>query len=172
MVNTQMERTLLLNASFQPLKVIPWRKAVVLLFLDKVEVIENYDREIRSVSQTLQLPAVIRLLKYVHWEKGQVKLSRETIFQRDHYTCQYCSTRLPSHKLTCDHVIPRSKGGKTTWENVVSACLPCNTKKGSHTLEKIGISLRKKPIKPDWFQFLALSLQAGDDHPAWRIYLP
>ncbi len=167
-----MERTLLLNASFQPLKVISWRKAVILHFLDKVEIVEEYDREIRSVSQTIQLPAVIRLLKYVRLEKRSVKLSRETVFQRDHFTCQYCAQRFPFHKLTCDHVIPRSKGGKTSWDNLVTACLPCNTKKGSHPPEKVGISFRNKPMEPDWFQYLALSLNAANDHPAWRIYLP
>ena len=167
-----MERTLLLNASFQPLKVISWRKAITLLFLGKVEILEEYDREIRSVSQTIQLPAVIRLVKYVRWERRPVKLSRETIFQRDHFTCQYCLQRFPSHKLTCDHVIPRSKGGKTSWDNIVTACLPCNTKKGNHSSEKVGISFRKKPVEPDWIQYLTLSLQTANDHPAWRIYLP
>ena len=166
-----MERTLLLNASFQPLKVISWRKAILLFFLDKVEILEKYDREIRSVSQSIPLPAVIRLVKYARWERGAVKLSRETIFQRDHYICQYCTHPFSSNKLTCDHVIPRSKGGRTSWDNLVTACLACNAKKGDNLPEKVGASLRKKPMEPDWFQFLAHSLRTANDHPTWKIYL-
>ncbi len=167
-----MERTLLLNASYQPLKAISWRKAVTLYFLGKVEILEEYEREIRSVSISMKLPAVIRLLRNGRWYKGRVKFSRETVFQRDSYTCQYCHKPFPSHKLTCDHVIPRSRGGATTWNNVVTACLSCNTRKGNKRLEQAGVTLRKQPREPDWFHFMQISLRAANDHPAWQIYFP
>jgi len=167
-----MERTLLLNASFQPIKVVNWRKAVILLYLQKVEVVEVHNRKIRTVTQSFKLPAVIRLFKYTKWKNEKVKLSRETIFQRDHFTCQYCEQRFPSHKLTWDHVIPRSLGGRTSWENIVAACLPCNMKKGNKPLGKVGLKLRKTPIEPDWFNYLMTSLKAEKGPTIWNTYLP
>lgn len=167
-----MERTLLLNAGYQPIKIISWRKAITLLYLEKVEVVEEYEREVRSVTHSYKLPAVIRLLKYDRWKRGRVKLTRESLFQRDQYTCQYCHQSLPSAKLTFDHVIPKSQGGRTTWENIVTACLPCNLRKGNRYIEQIGIKLQKIPKEPDWFTFLAISLRSANDHPSWHVYLP
>ncbi len=167
-----MERTLLLNASFEPLKVVSWRKAITLVFLEKVEVIEVYDREVRSVSRSFQMPAVIRLLRYVRFERSRVKFSRDTIFLRDSYTCQYCHTRFPTSQLTCDHVVPRSLGGETNWENIVTACNSCNTKKGNMRLEHTPFQLKKPPVEPDWYQFLVFSLGTESTHPTWQTYLP
>ena len=125
-----MDKTLLLNVTYEPLRVISWKKAVTLLTLGKVEVVEEYDREIHSISFSIRLPAVVRLLKLVRWRRDVVKFSRKNIYVRDHEMCQYCGKHLQSKEITYDHVIPKSQGGDTSWENVVTCCMTCNRKKG------------------------------------------
>lgn len=143
-----MSRVLVLDQGYQPHRVISWQRAVTMLFQDKVEILEEYDEDIRSVSITIKMPAVVRLLQRVRGKKRSVRFSRINVATRDNYTCQYCDTKLPLRKLTYDHVIPRSKGGKTSWCNIVMACYPCNSKKRSMSPTRAGMRLKKKPVKP------------------------
>ena len=118
-----MERTLLLNATFEPLKIISWQRAITLLTQGKVEVIDSYDRDIRGVSLTFRLPSILRLLKLVKIRRAsrEVRFSRANIYQRDKYVCQYCGVKYPAEDLTFDHVLPQVQGGTATWENIVTA---------------------------------------------------
>jgi 5-methylcytosine-specific restriction endonuclease McrA len=153
-------RALLLNASFQPLQVISWQKAIHLFFSGKVEIVENSEQVIRSVSLTIPIPRVIRLIKYVplHSRKTVVRFNRSNVFLRDHHTCQYCGTKPPYSQLTLDHVNPVVKGGEKSWENIVTACRTCNTKKGGRTPEEAGMRLKHPPREPIWLPFLGLNL--------------
>ena len=112
-------RTLLLSQSYEPIKVISWRRAFRLLTLGKVEVLEEYDQHVRTVSVIFKAPAVVRLLRAFRRHKKPVKFSRVNIYARDKYRCQYCSSEAPIAELTYDHVVPRAQGGKTTWQNIV-----------------------------------------------------
>ncbi|RMH09759.1 MAG: HNH endonuclease [Nitrospirae bacterium] len=165
--------TLLLNATYEPLRVVNWQKAITLLWQGKVEVLEFYDRDIHGVSITFKLPSVMRLLKVVRWKAAHrpVKFSRINIFTRDQYTCQYCWKRYRTEELTFDHVIPIAKGGKKTWENIVTACWRCNNKKSGRTPEEAGMKLKKKPVKPAWTPFLTLLIGIRNAPESWRDYL-
>jgi 5-methylcytosine-specific restriction endonuclease McrA len=141
-----MESVLVLNANFEPLNVCNIRKAVGLMVLDKASLVMNGRGEIRSVSQTLPRPSVIRLQSMIHRPRPRVKLTRKEIFRRDNYTCQYCGST--SRVLTVDHIIPRHLNGPHSWENVVTACDYCNHKKGGRTIEQAGMRLLKEPKEP------------------------
>jgi len=166
-----MEKTLLLNITYEPLRVIPWQKAITLLTLGKVEVVEEYDREIRSVSFSIKLPAVVRLLRLVKWREGPVKFSRRNIYERDQGQCQYCGRDLARYEITYDHVIPKSQGGGTSWENVVTCCLKCNGKKGGRTPHQAGMTLRKTPKRPKWNMSIRLTIGLKQAPESWRDYL-
>jgi len=167
-----MEATLLLNASYEPLKIISWQRAITLLFAGKVEVIEEYSREIHSVTFSLKLPSILRLLKYVRVRKSKiVKFSRANIYARDSYTCQYCNTQFRSEELTFDHVIPVSRGGTKSWENIVTACIDCNRRKGGQTPQEGGMRLIRKPAEPEWVPSLNLTLVFKNAPESWRDYL-
>ena len=153
-----MDSTLLLNASYEPIRVISWKKAVTLFFLEKVEVVETYEREIRSVHIAIKMPAVVRLLSYVTIKRKKPPLSKMNLMARDHNSCQYCNVKLSYKDATVDHVLPRSKGGTTHWENVVLSCNTCNRKKGSKTLKQAGLKLKKPPVQPDWLPVLNVKL--------------
>ncbi len=166
-----MEQTLLLNATYEPLKVVHWQKAVTLWCQGKVEIISVYDREIRSVSFTFKLPSVIRLLEYRRIPHQTRSLSRKNIMLRDRYTCQYCGHTFPASELTMDHVIPRSRGGTSAWENLVTCCIPCNNLKGNRTPEEAGMKLQRmpRPFTLHTSRHLMRLLGRSDDQ--WRKYL-
>jgi len=126
-----MEQTLLLNASYEPLKIVHWRKAITLFCQGKVEVISVYDREIRAVSISFKLPSVIRLLRYIKIRRrfDYVPFSRANIYARDNHCCQYCGDAFPTSELTFDHVVPVAHGGRKDWENIVTCCVTCNRTK-------------------------------------------
>ena len=166
-----MEQVLLLNLSYEPLKVINWKKAITLLCLGKVEVIEEYGRDIRSVSMTIRLPSVVRLLRMVKRPKHPVRFSRQNIYARDRYRCQYCGSRFPSEELTYDHVLPRSRGGRTEWENIVTCCVACNRKKGGKTPEEARMRLIRKPVRPTWVPALRITIGIKEVPNSWRDYL-
>ena len=171
-VERTMESTLLLNASFEPLKIISWQRAITLLFAGKVEVIEEYSREVHSVTFSVKLPSILRLLKYVKVKKSRiVKFSRANIYARDKYTCQYCDTTFRSEELTFDHVIPVSRGGTKSWENIVTACIDCNRRKGGLTPAEAGMKLVQKPVEPSWVPSLSLTLVFKNAPESWRDYL-
>jgi 5-methylcytosine-specific restriction endonuclease McrA len=166
-----MEWTLLLNSSFEPVKVVSWKKAVVMVLLGKVEVIEEYDRIIRGISFALRLPAVIRLTRYIKKRTLIIKFSRQNVYIRDGGRCQYCGSLFSERDLTYDHVVPRSKGGETEWTNVVTCCTRCNLKKGGRTPEEAGMSLIRKPKPPIWIPLLTMSLGLKETPEPWRDYL-
>src|SRR5688572_2120221 len=141
--------TLLLSHAYEPVDRISWQRAITLWWMDKVEILEEYeDREIRSVSFAMRMPSVVRFLTAFRSRKRSVKFSRENVYTRDHGMCQYCGKKVPRMEATYDHVMPRKLGGETRWDNVVIACLPCNQRKGGRTPEQAGMKLRCKPVKP------------------------
>ena len=166
-----MEQVLLLNITYEPLRVINWKRAIALLTLEKVEVLEEYSREIHSVSFVIKLPAVVRLLRLVKRSKGPVKFSRQNIYARDKYHCQYCGRRFPSEELTYDHVIPKYRGGRTRWTNIVTCCIRCNRKKGGHTPGEVGLRLIRKPYRPTWLPALKITIGFKQVPLSWRDYL-
>ncbi len=147
------KRVLVLNLDHSPVAVVSPQKAIVLLLLDKANCLSTYELlEIRTVSRSFEYPAVIRLNHYKNIPYRGVLLNRVNLFRRDGGECQYCGSR---RHLTIDHVIPRSKGGKTSWTNLVTACNRCNVNKGDKTPEQAGFILRKEPFKPSLSYFLS-----------------
>ena len=164
-------RTLVLDQGYQPHRVVSWQRAITMLFDGKVEVVEEYDRDIRSVTITIKMPAVVRLLRAVRSRRG-VKFSRINVATRDGFRCQYCGKRFPLGELTYDHVVPRSRGGKTRWENIVMACYACNGRKGHRTPEQAGMKLQKLPVKPAWLPLIAFRIDPACSVPeAWTHWI-
>ena len=158
---------LVLNQDYSPLTVCSVQRAFMLIFLNKAELVEELkEKKLRSVSSSFPFPCVIKIKNYVSVPYRGVVMSRHNIFKRDGGTCQYCGT---TNDLTLDHLIPRSKGGKSTWTNLVTACQRCNSMKGDHSLEKVGMKLRKQPVKPSYTTFLKMSHGALKEE--WNPYL-
>ena len=160
---------LLLNQNYEPLNVCPMRRAVVLVDKGKAEVLENGLGYIHTISNDLSAPSVIRLMYQVRRPIPQRRLSRKEAFMRDKYRCQYCGVE--SHDLTLDHVMPRHRGGKNEWSNVVSACSNCNHRKGNKTPAEAGMSLRSQPGPPPanpYYPFLTHL----DKREEWRKFIP
>lgn len=148
-------RVLVLNASYEPLKIVSWQKALTLWFQDKVDVLEYHSAAARSVNRSFEIPSILRLKKYVKMSRTEgVKFCRENIYIRDSYTCQYCSEKLNYKDLTIDHVLPVSQGGGKNWKNIVTACRPCNQKKANRTPEKAKMPLLNKPKEPLWLPII------------------
>lgn len=166
-----MERTLLLASSYEPLDVISWQDAIRLLTLGKVEILEEYDQEIRSTYLVLKMPAVVRLVNFLRRKKNKVKFSRAGIYARDKYSCQYCGKKANLKSFTFDHVIPKSRGGKTCWENIVTCCSKCNCKKGNRTPQEAGLSLLKAPIKPNWLPAFTIRISQSSIPQQWQDYM-
>lgn len=166
-----MQQTLVLDQGYQPHRVVSWQRAVLLLFDGKVEVVEEYDDLIRSISITLKMPAVVRLLGQVRRPRRRVRFSRMNVATRDGFRCQYCASKLPLSRLTYDHVTPRSQGGLTCWSNIVMACYPCNGKKADRTPAQARMKLRAPPVQPDWLPAITLRLSAHDVPSAWASWL-
>ena len=148
-VSLKQHPALVLNAdyrplSYYPLSLWPWQDAVKAVYLDRVSIVAEYDTFVRSPSQQIRIPSVIVLKDYVKPQK-RVAFTRFNLFLRDEFQCQYCGAK---GDLTFDHVVPRARGGITSWENVVAACSKCNLKKGARSLREAGLSLRKPPRAP------------------------
>jgi len=152
---------------------VGWKKALILWLQDKVEILEYHNVSVSSPQHTFRLPSVIRLKVYIrpYLVRQSVKLSRQNVFLRDQHTCQYCGIRLSDKKLTIDHVLPLSKGGRHSWENVVAACAPCNNKKGDRTPEQVGWRLLKSPKAPRWLPNSDLEVRSDRVPEAWQPYL-
>ncbi|MEQ8245834.1 HNH endonuclease [Fulvivirga sp.] len=145
-------RVLVLNQDNSPISVCTIQRAFLLTYLNKSELVKPANgHKLHSVSQAFPMPAVIRLNRYVNVPYKGVALTRQNIFKRDNFNCQYCGT---NKDLTLDHVIPRSKGGKSAWNNLVTACKRCNAKKGNNTPEKVGMKIKIAPFKPSYVLFL------------------
>lgn len=168
-----MEQTLLLNVTFEPLKVVSWQRAMTLWAQHKVEIVETHDREVRAVTFTFRLPSVVRLLRFVRPRQRQdyVPFTRANIFTRDDYRCQYCGQQFDSADLTYDHVIPAAQGGRRTWENIVTACVECNTAKDARTPAEAGMALLRAPRKPKATPALRVSVGLRRAPDSWRSYL-
>ncbi|TML28891.1 MAG: HNH endonuclease [Actinobacteria bacterium] len=161
-------RVLVLNATFEPINVCTVRRAAVLLLKDKAEIVEHASWELRSESLTLPRPVVIRLVTYVRVPRDthRRKITRRAVFARDRWTCQYCGSR---SNLTVDHVVPRSKGGASSWDNIVTSCAPCNRRKGDALPRHAGMAPRRAPRTPNPQVFIHV---ASPTIPvAWRAYL-
>ena len=165
-----MNHVLVLNATYEPLNVVSVRRAVLLLLKEKAEVVEAADAWLRSEQLAVPVPLVIRLVYYVRIPRRfSLPVSRRTVLARDHDTCQYCKGQPGKAHLTLDHVVPRSRGGETHWENVVTACGPCNRRKGNRTPEEAGMFLLRQPRRP---RYLALTLLEGTGAPeVWSKYM-
>ena len=168
-------RALVLNASYEPLRIISWQKALIMWFQEKVEILEYHSALVRSVSESFKLPSVLRLKTYVRPKKiDGVRFCRENVYIRDNYTCQYCAVKFSYKELTIDHVVPASKGGPKTWTNVVTACRGCNQKKADRTPEKAKMPLLKPPRAPNWLPVVELSLGVNSEemtYSIWKDYL-
>lgn len=161
-----MAGALVLNASYEPLCVVPVRRAVILVLKQKAEVIHESDRSLRSERTVFTAPSVIRLIHFVKVPfRTKVPLNRRAVFARDANRCQYCHA--PAENI--DHVIPRSKGGPHAWDNVVAACRPCNAKKGDSLLEHTSMVLRKRPVAPHTLTWMVVAV--GNMSPDWEPYL-
>lgn len=164
-------RTLLLNSTYEPLRVISWQRAVTMVYLDKVEIVRSYDGVLRSVSLRMRAPAVVRLNQFVRRHRVRISFSRRNVFLRDGHRCQYCQLRLPPAELTTDHVMPRSRGGPTSWDNVVTACGPCNRRKGNRTPAQARMLLKSEPERPRSLPSLGLRLGSDSAPELWHEFL-
>jgi len=162
-------RVLVLNASYEPINVCTVRRAVILLLKGVARAEERTDRTIRSATVEIYVPSVIRLTEYVHIPFERKSLSRKNILLRDHNTCQYCGRVFTPLELTLDHVVPRSRGGDSSWDNLVASCCKCNNRKGDRTPEEMGWKLRFLPYKPDGTRRVAII--AGRTDPDWEEWL-
>jgi len=160
-------RVLVLNQNYEPLTVCSAKKAIVLLYLGKVEIIERRPEMVRSVYTALPLPSVIRLGRLAHVPRKRILLNRANILKRDNYQCQYCGTTKPP--FTIDHVIPRDRGGEDSWENLVCACVECNTRKRNRTPQEAGMKLLRVPRKPGYLFFIQNFGNIPDER--WKPYL-
>jgi len=164
---------LVLNQNYEPLNVCNARRAIVLLDRGKAEVLEHNGLIIHTASYSFPCPSVIRLVYMIKRPRPQPKLSRREVFLRDNYTCQYCGAR--TKDLTLDHVVPQHRGGKHTWENLVSACRACNHKKGGKTLEEARMRLLRQPMRPRsssyymFYQYLQLYTEWQKFIPEWEM---
>jgi 5-methylcytosine-specific restriction endonuclease McrA len=165
-------KVLILNQTSEPLQVCAARRAVLLLFSGKAERVEDTSHLIRSPSTAIALPSVIRLQRFVRLPAHPtISFNKKNIFKRDGYTCQYCG-RNSGERMTIDHIIPKSLGGRTIWENVVSACRACNLKKGNKPLTEAGMRLLRKPTRPRSASVLGVMAHASAHYERWRKYLP
>ena len=160
---------LVLNATYEPLSVVSVARALHLLLSKKAEMIESSDKMIHSAYLNLPVPTVIRLHYYVRIPYNlPLPLSRRALLMRDDYTCQYCGAQPGKEHLTMDHIMPRSRGGRTDWENVATACAPCNRKKSNRTPEEAHMKLFKPPTRP---RFWSMALMTGPNNDVWKKYL-
>jgi len=158
--------TLVLDQSFQPINTVPWTRAMLYIAKGKVDVLEEYEREVHF---NVGMPAVVRIRHKIDTAKKRIKFSRQNVLARDHFRCQYCGKR--KVVLTFDHVIPRSRGGKTEWENIVMACQDCNSLKADKTPAEVGLKLRSRPVRPTWVPIFNVALRHLSSVPAeWRDY--
>jgi 5-methylcytosine-specific restriction endonuclease McrA len=160
-------KVLVLNQDYSAFSICSVPKAFLLVFLKKADLIsENVSEQLHSISQSFPMPSVIRLHKYVYVPYKGMILSRQNIFKRDSSTCQYCGS---GHHLTLDHVIPKSRGGRTTWDNLITACQSCNARKGDQTPDEANMRLKTKPYKPSFVMFLRDF--SGNVEDSWLPFL-
>ncbi len=172
--NLKQRPALVLNADYRPLSYYPlsvwaWQDAVKAAWLDRVQIVAEYDDYVHSVSTKIKIPSVVVLRDYVKPQR-KVAFTRFNLFLRDEFSCQYCGT---AGDLTFDHVVPRARGGRTSWENVVAACSKCNLRKGSRSLRQSGMSLRKPPRQPgaEELRNVGRKFPPNHLHESWMDFL-
>jgi 5-methylcytosine-specific restriction endonuclease McrA len=165
-----MGSVLVLNATYEPLHVVSVKRAVVLLLKEKAELIEAAEARLRAERIEVPVPLVIRLVTFVRVPRRfNLPVSRRTVLSRDAYTCQYCGEQPGKDQLTIDHVLPRSRGGGHSWDNVVTACGPCNRRKGDRTPDEAGMPLARSPYRP---RYIAVTLLSNTNRrDVWEKYL-
>ena len=173
MPNGSVLRTpvLVLNATYEPINVCAARRALVLMLKGVASAEESSGEAVHSARQAVTVPSVIRLLEYRRIPRQTRALSRKNILVRDRYTCQYCRRVYSAPDLTLDHVLARSRGGKSTWENLVACCRRCNNRKGDLRLEEVGMTLEHRPKPFTLHTSRSLMRQLGNHQEAWRKYL-
>ncbi len=164
-------RTLLLSSSYFPIRIISWQRAVKMRFEGTADVVAEYSEEVSSPSTTWKIPAVIRERK-TKKVKHAVRYSKQNMFLRDRHTCQYCNEKFPLSQLNRDHVVPRSAGGKTTWENTVTSCLECNSFKGNRECDDCGMFPINQPVRPKTLPQVAPRIDRETAPVEWLAYLP
>jgi 5-methylcytosine-specific restriction endonuclease McrA len=168
-------QTLVLTHAYEPHRVVSWQRAITMYFDDKVEVLAEYEEDVRSVGFSLKMPAVVRLVRAMRHPRRGVRFSRANVLARDAFACQYCGRRASPRELTFDHVVPRARGGRTTWDNIVTACTRCNRRKGDRTPDEAGMTLRTRPVCPHELALVFVHFELGRTVPdAWRdwVFLP
>lgn len=165
-------QTLVLNASYEVMKIVHWQRAVTWFFLDKVDIIEEYSEHIRTPSIKMRIPAVVKYRKLIKPKYRALKFSRTNIYARDNFCCQYCTRKLTQSKLTLDHVIPKSRGGPSSWINCVACCIDCNVRKADRTPKEASMKLLHEPRQPNQTEAfaLALKLKTTTIPEAWKNY--
>ncbi|MEE8335703.1 MAG: HNH endonuclease [Candidatus Neomarinimicrobiota bacterium] len=158
---------LVLNTNYAPLDICNAKRAICLYFMEKVDILESYQEMVHSPSLELTLPSIIKLKGFVKFNSLNVALSRKNILLRDKYQCQYCGNKFGS--LSLDHVIPKERGGGDNWDNLVTACQPCNRKKGNRTPEEAEMKLNRIPRKPNRIHYFQNFI--NEEQGAWRPYL-
>jgi 5-methylcytosine-specific restriction endonuclease McrA len=186
------QSVLVLNRLWQAVNVCSARRAFTLLYAGHAQVVEEssgnfqtfnfpqwrnvsqfHPREeemVKTISFKIRIPKIIVLLIFDRLPQKDVKLTRHNIFERDNFTCQYCGKKFERKDLNLDHVVPRDKGGQTTWDNIVCSCIPCNTRKGNHLAYQVGMKLIRKPKKPKLRPFLSLS-SSKSTHHSWKHFV-
>lgn len=164
-------RALLLDKAFRPLRAIGWRRAVCLDLGERVEVLEYYERTVRTPNAEFAIPAVIRVPGWLHRLPQVVPPTRRNVLLRDGFCCCYCGQSGTSAQLTIDHVQPRSRGGRTEWTNVATACAPCNRRKGNRTPQEAGMPLAQPPREPSALQLGRRGMVVGEAPAEWAPYL-
>ena len=166
-----MRKVLVLDQSYMPISVVSLKRAMKYLAKEKAEVIKEYNSTIRSARATWKIPAVVRFIVKFKRPRKMVKFSRKNVYARDRWHCQYCRQKFEPVELTYDHVVPKSRGGKTEWNNIVTACTECNLKKGDRTPQEARMPLYRIPTKPDWVPIFVIKLMRDRHIPEqWRDF--
>lgn len=163
--------TLLLTPGMQPHRIVTWEDAICRLVGDEIEVLESYEETVSSPSVTFNIPCVARLKAAVPSSKKGVKFSRINVLTRDGFQCQYCGKRFPRRQLNYDHVTPRNQGGRTVWDNIVTSCYPCNSRKAGRTPKQAGMRLLKSPHRPKSLPLTMPAVPVSKVPEAWVPYL-
>jgi len=164
------DKTLKLSQSYEPIGIIGWKKAVRLIVLGKAEVLKEYDREGRTATVVFKFPAVIRLVKTFPRSKNRIRFSKQNVFARDRWQCGYCKRKFQSSDLTMDHVLPKARGGRTVFENIVTCCKECNFKKKDKTPQEAGMHLGELPVTPDYIPMFIFGLSKMEMPEVWRDF--
>jgi 5-methylcytosine-specific restriction endonuclease McrA len=163
-------QVLVLSHAYEPLNTTSLRRAIKMVTLGKVEIVETFENDVRTTDLVIKAPAVIRLVHAITLTRKKVKFNRRNVLARDHWKCQYCGKTGDESELTYDHVKPRTQGGKTDWDNIVCCCQACNLKKGGRTPEQAGMRLRSVPVRPDWVPVFTLHLRTVTIPEIWKPY--